>query len=426
MLAPAIRPPARAAALAAATALALAGALAGCGKGVSTPNAAAVARSAGLVYREAVPGAVSVVTKNTTRLGGADAASGAAAVARAVFPGLTAATRPGAVVLADERDWPAALAASALASAPLGAPILYSDRAALPAVSAQALRALRPTGASALGGAQVIAIGRAGLARTGLKTLDVHAEGLYAGAEPSDGTALAIERTLARARSVPPRAVIAVDLAAPRALQMPAAALAAESGAPIVFIDGHSLPSGSEQLLAHLRRPSIYVVGAIAPSAARAALAPYGPVSVIEAPGQAAHTGTAPEPVAEGAIAVARFGAGSFGWNIHEAGHGLVFANASRPLDAPAAAPLAAHGDYAPLLLLEESHAVPRSLAHYLANIQPGYSETVPPVRSVYNHGWLIGDEAAISVSVQAQLDAMLEVAPRARTSEEATLGPGE
>ena len=30
-------------------------------------------------------------------------------------------------MLVDERDWPAALAASALASAPLSAPLLYSE-----------------------------------------------------------------------------------------------------------------------------------------------------------------------------------------------------------------------------------------------------------------------------------------------------------
>ena len=56
----------------------------------------------------------------------------AAAVARAVYPGLTPATRPQAVVLVDERDWPAALAASALAGAPLGAPLLYAEGDALP------------------------------------------------------------------------------------------------------------------------------------------------------------------------------------------------------------------------------------------------------------------------------------------------------
>ncbi len=34
-------------------------------------------------------------------------------------------------------------------------------------------------------------------------------------------------------------------------------------------------------------------------------------------------------------------------------------------------------------------------------------------MRGVYNHGWLIGDEDAISLTVQAQLDSLLEISPR-------------
>ncbi|HEX4564428.1 MAG TPA: hypothetical protein VH115_08230 [Solirubrobacteraceae bacterium] len=425
----AARSPSRAltarAVLALATAAALC-ALAGCGKGAGAQSPAVVAREAGLVSHETVAGTVGVVTKNTTRLGGADAASDAAAVARTVFPAITSATQPSAVVLVDERDWPAALAASSLASAPLGAAILYSEGRVLPSVSAQALTALRPAGAAALGGAQVVAIGASGRARTGASALDVLPEGASAAAQSPAETAAAIERVLVRARGSEPRSAIVVDLNAPRALQMPAAGLAAESGAPIVFIDGGSVPPPTEALLARLHRPALYLVGASAAAAARTALARLGRVTVIEAPGQASHGGLAPQSASENAIAVSRYGSGSFGWNVHEAGHGLVFANASRPLDAPAAAPLSAHGDFAPLLVLEARTAVPTSLARYLANIQPGYSETVPPVRSVYNHAWLIGDERAVSVGVQAQLDAMLEVTRRSSTSEEATLGPGE
>ena len=52
-------------------------------------------------------------------------------------------------MLVDERDWPAALAASALASAPLSAPILYTEGDRCRAVSREALEAMRPTGAAA-------------------------------------------------------------------------------------------------------------------------------------------------------------------------------------------------------------------------------------------------------------------------------------
>jgi hypothetical protein len=31
----------------------------------------------------------------------------------------------------------------------------------------------------------------------------------------------------------------------------------------------------------------------------------------------------------------------------------------------------------------------------------------------VYNHGWMIGDQSAISVSVQAEVDRLLEAVPQ-------------
>ena len=113
------------------------------------------------------------------------------------------------------------------------------------------------------------------------------------------------------------------------------------------------------------------------------------------------------DPVAN-AIAFARFSDGSFGWNVVDPGHGLVFATTQRPLDAAAAAPLSASGTYGPLLLVTAANALPAPLQDYLLDIQPGYDRD--PVRGVYNHGWLIGDESAISIDVQARIDSLLEI----------------
>ena len=74
-------------------------------------------------------------------------------------------------------------------------------------------------------------------------------------------------------------------------------------------------------------------------------------------------------------------------------------------------------GDGAPLLLLSDRASLPAPLARYLSNIEPGYTATIGPVREVYNHGWLIGDDHAISARVQAEIDAILEVAPRTTSS---------
>ena len=403
--------------------LALGGTLGGgCGKAASTPSTGA----AGAAPASASSAVVSVATKNTTRLAGRDPASTAAAVALAVYPGLTPATRPAAVVLVNERDWPASLVASALASAPLGAPLLYADGDSLPADSARALRAMRPIGAASLQGAQVIRIATAAPVPDGYRAQTVPRVG---GASP-EGTAElagAVQRLLATAANGNPGEVIALATNAPQALQMPATALAAESGAPILTLTTTGVPASTARILEGLRRPAIYVVGAGALSSrALTELARYGRVKSVagSAGGGSSHTGENLDPV-QNAISVSRFADGAFGWGIHEAGHGLVFANMADPLYAPAAAPLSSHGDYGPLLLLESSASLPPPLAEYLSDIEPGYTNAIRPVREVYNHGWLLGDERSISAVAQAEVDALLEIAPRT-SAQEPSVSPPE
>ena len=403
--------------------LALGGTLGGgCGKAASTPSTGA----AGAAPASASSAVVSVATKNTTRLAGRDPASTAAAVALAVYPGLTPATRPAAVVLVNERDWPASLVASALASAPLGAPLLYADGDSLPADSARALRAMRPIGAASLQGAQVIRIATAAPVPDGYRAQTVPRVG---GASP-EGTAElagAVQRLLATAANGNPGEVIALATNAPQALQMPATALAAESGAPILTLTTTGVPASTARILEGLRRPAIYVVGAGALSSrALTELARYGRVKSVAggAGGGSSHAGENLNPV-QNAISVSRFADGAFGWGIHEAGHGLVFANMADPLYAPAAAALSSHGDYGPLLLLESSASLPPPLAEYLSDIEPGYTNAIRPVREVYNHGWLLGDERSISAVAQAEVDALLEIAPRT-SAQEPSVSPPE
>jgi hypothetical protein len=218
--------------------------------------------------------------------------------------------------------------------------------------------------------------------------------------------------------------VIVLTQDAAPALQMPAAGIAAESGAPVLFVRDAAVPAATAAALASLHRPAIYVLGAPGLSAsAVATLGRLGRVTKIAPEGAQAGAGEAADPVTN-AVAVSRFSDGSFGWGIREAGHGLVFLNPARALDAPAAAPLSAHGDYGPLLLLADRASLPAALARYLSNIEPGYTAAVRPVREVYNHGWLIGDESAISALAQAEIDSVLEVAPRTTSTEPSPAAP--
>jgi hypothetical protein len=205
--------------------------------------------------------------------------------------------------------------------------------------------------------------------------------------------------------------VIVTALDAPPAMTMPAAGLAAESGAPILLVQRARLPEATAAELRRLGRPAIYVAGptsVVSRTVARQ-LQAYGSVTRIDGGG---------DPVGN-AIAIARFSDGAFGWGAVEPGHGVVFANAQRPLDGPAAAPLAATGDYAPLLVLEGADGLPAALTSYLSDLQPGTPPT-GPVHGVYNHGWLIGDEGAISALTQARLDAILEISPHEAVEAEA------
>jgi hypothetical protein len=91
-----------------------------------------------------------------------------------------------------------------------------------------------------------------------------------------------------------------------------------------------------------------------------------------------------------------------------------VLLNANEPLDAAAAAPLSASGSYAVALLIDDPATLPPSVLNFFLNYAtPGYTAGPGPTAAVYNHGWVIGDQATISLPVQAQLDRLLEVVPQ-------------
>jgi hypothetical protein len=364
----------------------------GCGKGL---NAQAPGGGKGPVAAVSENGAGGLSTKNTTRLGGTTSVVDAAAVGVAVYPGLTPTTRPQAVVIVDKGNWQAALAASTLAGRPLHAPLLFSERGVLPEATTKALGVMHPTGAGALEGAQVVGVGPTTV------PAGYVARAVTAGS--SAALAVAVERLASSLRKRMPHEVIVTASDGAPAMTTPAAGLAAQAGAPILFVRRSSVPKATAAELERLGRPAIYVVGpsSVVSEPAMRELEGLGKVTRIEGPDPSSN-----------AVAVARFSDGVFGWGVVEPGHGLVFANAGRPLDGPAAAPLAATGDYAPLLLLEGPARLGQALGSYLSDLQPG---TPPsgPVHGVYNHGWVMGDERAITATTQARIDAILEISPK-------------
>jgi hypothetical protein len=331
-------------------------------------------------------------TKNTTRVAGADPAANAAAVALATFPSAGGIEGPAAVALVEASEWPAGIAAASLTAAPVRAPILITGAGSTPRLTAGALRALAPAGSPATNGHQAFVVGSAP-APPGARAQRV------SGGDAAELGA-AIDRLRQALAGRQPEHVVVTTSERPE-YAMPAAAWAARSGDPVLFVGRDSVPKPTLDALRRHRRTPVYVLGP--PSAVSdKVLRRIGEVA-----GGVARIG-AEDPV-ESAIDFARYVDGTFGWNINDPGHGFVIARDSRPLDAPAAAALSASGGWGPLLLTDEAGRVPAALRGYLLDLKPGYIDD--PTRAVYNHVWLIGDQDAISVGFQAQVDDLAEVA---------------
>jgi hypothetical protein len=61
------------------------------------------------------------------------------------------------------------------------------------------------------------------------------------------------------------------------------------------------------------------------------------------------------------------------------------------------------------MLLTDSAAKVPPELRNYFLDVKPGY--TTNPTRAFYNHVWVIGDQEAIDVNQQAEIDQLAELA---------------
>ena len=383
--------------------------LAGCGGGattlikVKTESAAQspVSVSAGVGFPV-------LATKNTTRVSGADSTANAAGVALAVYPSTIPGTHPTSVTIAPSGDWEAAIAASVLMAAPIRAPILLSGTGALPAASANALNLLAPTGTGQIAGAQVIRVGQVASVK-GLRAVNIRGNDPYT-------LAAAIDRFQSVAAGTPSPDVIIASAEDP-AYAMPAAGYAALSGDPVLFVSSTGVPAQTQQALVAHKRPHIYVLGppSVIPDSVVTQLGRYGTVARVGAQDPAANS-VAFAVYRDPACAFGQPCAhvpGSFGWAMRSPGHGYTLLNGTRPLDAAASAPLSASGTFGPQLVLDSPNQLSTPVLNFFLDYAtPGYTQE-GPTAAVYNHGWVIGDPSTIAVSVQAEMDSLLEVVPQ-------------
>ncbi len=349
-----------------------------------------------------------VATKNTTRVAGADPVADAAGVALAVYPSAAAGTHPTAVTLAPTDDWQAAIASSVLMSAPIRAPILLSGSSSLPSATKDALTALAPMGAGTAGGAQVIRVGDVPTP-SGVRTTAI------SGADPYK-LAAAIDRFVSAAAGKASSDVVIASGDDPQ-YAMPAAGWSAESGNPILFVSRSGIPQATRQALQSHEKPHIFVLGptSVIPDSILKQLGRYGTVKRVGASDPVANSVAfalyrdPPCPANQPCAHVP----GSFGWAMRSPGHGYTLINAQRTLDAAASAPLSASGSFGPQLLLDSASALTTTVLNFFLDYAtPGYTQE-GPTAAVYNHGWVIGDQSAVSVGVQAQVDNLLEAVPQ-------------
>lgn len=383
-------------------------ALTGCGAKTELLKGPAARIGGGTPHAAQQIGFPAIATKNTTRVAGADPVADAAGIALAVYPSQGKGTHPSVVTIAPTNSWQAALASAVLMAPPIKAPVLLSGGSSLPSATSDALGALAPAGSGTTAGAQVIAVGDVP-PPSGVRTVKIPGASPYA-------LAAAIDRFASAAAGKTSPDVMIASAEAP-AYAMPAAGFAAESGDPILFVSGSDIPRATRQALLAHQSPHIYVVGppSVIPGSLVAQLKRYGTVKRVGAQGPAANAVAfaayrdPPCPVGQPCAHVP----GSFGWALRSPGHGYVLVNSSRPLDAAAAAPLSASGQFAPLLLIDDPTSLPSPVLNYFLNYAtPGYTQE-GPTAAVYNHGWVIGDPQTVSVGVQAEMDTLLEAVPQ-------------
>jgi hypothetical protein len=182
---------------------------------------------------------------------------------------------------------------------------------------------------------------------------------------------------------------------------LPAGPLAAKTGSPVFFVGRDTVPLATLRAIRAHDKPRIYVVGP--PRAISDAL-----LKRLKRYGQVRRMGA--DTPTENSVQTAIFSdpVTEWGWGIVTPGHGYVVMNSHHEMDVAAATSLSSGAAYGPLLLNSSPTMLDKSIENYLLDIQPGYRDD--PSNGVYNRAWLLGDEQAISPSLQARIDKLSQI----------------
>ncbi|MDF2719518.1 MAG: hypothetical protein K0R28_6443 [Paenibacillus sp.] len=364
-------------------------------------NMASTGQQAGAALSQSAAGAKMpwVGSKNTTRINTSDPAEAAAVISQTLWMATNDDNRPGGVVLANPQDWQTALASADLIHHPNNGPVLFVSKDAIPDVTINELKRLKPKGVDMNNGVQVVLVGdldrkvEEQVKALGLKTDKI------AGGSPA-AAAKAIDAYYAKVTGDNPLSVIVGSMDS-QEYTMPAVNWIAHMPEPLLYVRKDEIPAETAEALGTRGgKANIYIVGpesAVSASVEKK-LRQYGKVVRI--------AGNDPY---ENAVAFAKYKdpTTGFGWGIDTPGHNFSFVSKNSPALALAAAPFSHLGKHAPLLWTDPNK-MPDSVHKYMMSMQPKYKNS--PAEGPYNHAWLTGGEDALSAAAQGEIDTMLEI----------------
>jgi len=351
-----------------------------------------------------------LATGFTTRFAGNNVYETAVTLAQATFPASREGNQPGAIILARVDRKEEVMAAVSLIHHPIDAPLLYVDADRLPPETRAALERFDPEGITFDLNIEVLAVGEISDAviqevrDMGLSVRPIRGEN----GDPAS-LAAAVDDYRATLHADHANVVIVASLDN-LDYAIPPLSFAAHMPTGFAYVTRDSIPEATRGLLSR-RLPTTYMYlmgpeSAISEAVARE-LSQYGHVQRL----------AAPDPYSMSAFFAGFRDAGQdigywigtdprdWGWGIAEPGHNFTFVNPDDWAEGLAATVLSHRGRHGPILFVQ-ADAVPEPVQRYLAN-------TVRPRPSaardqLFNQGSIIGNTAAISLSVQGELDALL------------------
>lgn len=226
----------------------------------------------------------------------------------------------------------------------------------------------------------------------------------FAPTETLTGDAATIAAAVDTRMSARSTAVMIVSGDAPAALSMPAAAYAARTGTPILFVSGNGIPAPTADALQKRNgRAHIYVAGGVSDDVRRQ-LRKYGRV---QRAGE--------DDAFANAVSFARFRdpVTRFGWGRDGRGasryvnFSAALVSPQRWQDAIAAAHLARGGKSGPLLFVKQND-IPARVDAYLWQQRPVFKAT--PAEGPFNSVWIVGSFDRVSYGTQAWADYSQEI----------------